>query len=111
MFVAKFLTTAKICVYKDVKANRTNKKNSREKKIHFGNPVLNLFNKDNLKNMVKDPKYELFARMKKKERYMNIKPKKQRRIFAYEYVCHQYFVTGMELPKLAICPKIHANVK
>lgn len=94
MFVAKFLTTAKICVYKDVKANRTNKKNSREKKIHFGNPVLNpvlnLFNKDNLKNMVKDPKYELFARMKKKERYMNIKPEKQRRIFAYEYVCHQF---------------------
>lgn len=79
-----------LSVYKDAKANRTNKKNSREKKIHFGNPVLNLFNKDNLKNMVKDPKYELFARMKKKERYMNIKPKKQRRIFAYEYVCHQF---------------------
>lgn len=40
--------------------------------------------------MVKDPKYELFARMKKKERFMNIKPEKQRRIFAYEYVCHQF---------------------
>lgn len=92
MFVAKFLTTAKIslCTKMLKPTEQTRKIFTRKKNIHFGNPVLNLFNKDNLKNMVKDPKYELFARMKKKERYMNIKPEKQRRIFAYEYVCHQF---------------------
>lgn len=62
--------------------------------------------------MDKDPKYELFARMKKKERYMNIYKTKETKTYFCVWVCvSPIFVTGMELPKLAICPKIHANLK